>query len=97
MAIVVLWKPYYLFSAGFNEPISEYWKNVFKNYAVSMFSFGISLFFTKLIPFNPYNNIYEWIGYATITMCIFLVIEITANILIIQGAKDIALRISKSI
>lgn len=97
LAIVVLWKPYYLFSTGFKEPISNYWKNVLRNYAVSLFSIGISLIVVRFIPLNPYNNIFEWAGYAFAEMIIFMAIELTANILFVKGAKDVIQRINYKI
>lgn len=95
LTIVVLWKPYYLFSAGFKEPITIYWKNVLKNYATSAFSIGISFMVIRFIPLNPYNSIIEWVGYAISGMAIFLTIVLTANILFVKGAKDIVHRIRK--
>ena len=92
LTIVVLWKPYYLFSAGFKEPITYYWKNILMNYAVSAFSIGISLLVIRFIPLNPYKSIIEWAGYAVVGMGIFLTIELTADILFVKGAKDIVQR-----
>ncbi len=92
-AIVVIWKPYYLFSAGFKEPISNYWKHVLKNYTVSAFSISVSLIAIRYIPLNPYNSIFEWVGYAIAVMVIFLAIELTTNILFVKGARDIIQRI----
>ena len=95
MAIVVLWKPYYLFTAGFKESIGNYWKNVMRNYAISAFSIVISLIIIKFVPLNPYNNILEWIGYAATGTTIFLTIEITTNLFFAKGAYDIMQRIRK--
>ena len=95
LTIVVLWKPYYLFTAGFKESIGNYWKNVLRNYAISTFAIGISLITIRIIPLNPYNSIAEWIGYATAGMTVFLTIELTANLLLAKGAKDIVQRIRK--
>ncbi len=97
LAIIVLWKPYYLFSAGFKEPISCYWKNVLKNYAVSAFSIGISLIAIRPIPLNPYNSLIEWIEYAIAGMAIFLTIELITNILFVKGSRDLIKRISNKI
>lgn len=87
-AIVVLWKPYYLFSAGFNEPVSTYWKGVLRNYAISGFAFASSTVLIRMIPINPYLNIWNWILYAFMGMLIFLPIELGCTILFAKGAKD---------
>ena len=93
LTIVVLWKPYYLFSSGFKEPVRTYWHNVLRNYAISLFAIGVSLIALEFIPLNPYNSIMEWIGYASVGMVIFLTIEMTAILLFAKGAKDIVQRI----
>ena len=87
-AIVVLWKPYYLFSAGFNEPVSTYWKGVLRNYFISGFAFTSSTFLIRLVPVNPYFNIWSWALYAFIGMLIFLPIELGCTMLFAKGAKD---------
>jgi O-antigen/teichoic acid export membrane protein len=93
LTIVVLWKPYYLFSAGFKEPVNTYWRNVLRNYAISLVSISISLTAIRFIPLNPYNSIVEWIGYASVGMIIFLTIELTGNLLFAKGGKGILQRI----
>jgi len=93
LAIVVLWKPYYLFSAGFKEPIDIYWRGVLRNYAISAFAIGTSLYAIRFIPVNPYHNIWNWLLYCTIGILIFLFIDLTATFLFAKGAKDILNRI----
>lgn len=93
IAIVVLWKPYYLFSSGFNKPVSIYWKGVLRNYTISSFSFALATYCTRYIPFNPYHSIWEWIIYAAIGMIIFLTFNLSATYIFAKGAKDSLSRI----
>ena len=95
LAIVVLWKPYYLFSAGFKEPVSKYWKGVLRNYAISAFAIGSTLYTIRFIPLDPYHSIWEWVAYCAISMVIFLSIDISATMLCAKGAKDSFNRIKK--
>ena len=88
MAIVVIWKPYYLFSAGFKESVSMYWRGVLRNYFISGFSFGISLYLLHFVPINPYYSIWTWAMYAAIGMLIFLSIDLSATLSFAKGAKD---------
>ena len=88
LAIVVLWKPYYLFSSGFKIPIILYWKNALKNYAISGFSIGAAIYTLRVIPVNPYVNLWNWLLYAFIGMLIFLTYDLTATMLFAKGAKD---------
>lgn len=87
-AIVVLWKPYYLFTAGFKESVSTYWSGVMRNYAISAFSIGISIWLVHFIPFSPYTSIGLWVAYSALSMALFLVIDLTATLLFAKGAKD---------
>ena len=91
--IVVIWKPYYLFSTGFKEPVKTYWKGVARNYAISFFAIVAAIYATHYIPFNPYASIGDWIIYAAISMSIFLIIDLTATLLFAKGATDCLQRI----
>ena len=95
LAIVVIWKPYYLFSAGFKEPAINYWKGVFRNYAISGFSFFSALLTLQLLPLNPYRSFGEWIVYVALGMIVFLVYDLSATIVFARGAKDVLHRIRK--
>lgn len=92
-AIVVLWKPYYLFTSGLNEPVSIYWRGVIRNYGISIFAFALATFIIRFVPVNPYQNIWDWILYAIIGMIIFLLIDLSATLLFAKGAKDSLKRI----
>ena len=50
LAIVVLWKPYYLFTSGFKESVTMYWKGVIRNYGISFASFALAIYAIKYIP-----------------------------------------------
>lgn len=86
--IVVIWKPYYLFTSGFKKSVRHYWKNVIRNYAISTFAIGTSLYLLQFIPFSPYRNIGDWITYSAVGMIIFLTIDLLASLLFAKGAKD---------
>ena len=93
MTIVVLWKPYYLFSSGFKESVSIYWKGVARNYSISIGTFFIATRLVHFIPFSPYKSIGNWVIYAIIGMVIFLTINLTCTLLFAKGAKDSLYRI----
>ena len=95
VAIVVFWKPYYLFTSGFHEPVRNYWKGVLRNYGISGFAIGSSLYLIHFIPVNPYNSLWDWVIYSAIGMVIFLTIDLTATMLFAIGAKDCFNRIKR--
>ena len=74
---------------------SIYWKGVLRNYAVSAFAIGASLYTIRLIPLSPYHSIREWIGYSAVSMTIFLAYDLTATLIFAKGAKDSMRRIKK--
>jgi len=91
--IVVIWKPYYLFTSGFKVAVRLYWQNVIRNYTISVFAIGTSLYLLQFIPINSYHTIGEWITYSAIGMIIFITIDLSATILFAKGAKDSLYRI----
>lgn len=93
LAIVVLWKPYYLFTSGFKESVSIYWKGVLRNYGISFISFALATYAIQHVPINPYHSIWTWAIYAAIGMAIFLSIDLSATFLFAKGAKDSLSRI----
>jgi O-antigen/teichoic acid export membrane protein len=95
--IVVIWKPYYLFSSGFKKSVSIYWKGVIRNYIISLSTFALATYILKSIPINPYNSIGNWMAYSAIGMFIFLFINISATLLFAKGAIDSLNRIKSVI
>lgn len=93
LAIVVLWKPYYLFTSGFKESVFTYWKGVLRNYSISAFAIGAALYTIRFIPISPYQSIWSWVVYCIISMAIFLFYDVTATLLFAKGAKDSLQRI----
>ena len=93
LTIVVLWKPYYLFTSGFKESVSIYWKGVIRNYGISISAIALATYILQLVPVNPYQSIWSWAIYATIGMIIFLTIDLAATLLFAKGAKDSLYRI----
>ncbi len=95
LVIVVFWKPYYLFSAGFKESVRIYWRGVARNYAISFGTFSLATYLMLFIPINPYKNLGSWGLYALIGMVLFLIINLTCTLLFALGAKDSINRIIK--
>ena len=86
--IVVIWKPYYLFTSGFKISVIFYWRNVIRNYAISFIAIGTSLYAIRFVPISPYHSIGNWIVYCAVGMVMFLCIDLSATLLFAKGAKD---------
>ena len=51
--IIVLWKPYYLFSQGFKESVVQYWTGILRYYICFILAFGYmvgTMYFFKIFP-----------------------------------------------
>ena len=97
LPIVVIWKPYYLFTSGFKKSVAIYWKGVLRNYTISLTTFALATYILKNFPINPYSSIGNWMAYSAIGMIIFLFINITATLLFAKGAIDSLNRIKSVI
>lgn len=91
--IIVIWKPYYLFTSGFHNNVKDYWKDVIRNYSISIFAIGLSLYLIKFIPISPYRTIGSWIAYSAIGIITFLTIDLSLTLLFAKGAKESFIRI----
>ena len=61
LVIVVIWKPYYLFTQGIKEPVMTYWKVVGKYYLCFIISFGFMTSCIILFNIKPSPNIISMI------------------------------------
>ena len=95
--IVVIWKPYYLFTSGFQEKVKDYWKGVIRNYAISAFAIGTSLYILHFIPISPYRTVWDWMAYSAIGIVIFMSIDLSATLMFAKGAIDSLNRIKSII
>lgn len=95
--IIVIWKPYYLFTSGFRIKVHNYWKGVVRNYAISAFAIGTSLYILHFIPISPYRTIWDWMAYSAIGIVIFMSIDLSATVLFAKGAMDSLNRIKSII
>lgn len=86
--IVVIWKPFYLFSAGLKESVCSYWLGVLCNYGISIFSIATASWLSTYIPISPYHSLWDWAVYAMLATLLFLAIDLPATLLFARGARD---------
>lgn len=91
--LVVIWKPYYLYTKGFMKPLSSYWLGVFKHYIILL----ISLILCKsLLYIFHWNTVPTIIGIMKSVFYFIIPIIFLYTILLYRsapGAKDLARRI----
>lgn len=91
--IVILWKPYYLFSSGFKDSIAHYWNGAIRYYLIFGVSFITGFYINKAIPVNPYTSFYYFILYCSMSIMAYLTINIALLLCFAKGAKDCLKRI----
>lgn len=92
--IIVLWKPYYLFSQGLKRSIWIYWKGVGRYYTAFIVSFSIVYFLLKIITIDPFNSFLNWILFSVIAIVPFALLYLGLLLLIAFGMKEALLRFS---
>lgn len=91
--IVILWKPYYLFSSGFKESFAHYWNGTIRYYLIFGFSFVIGYYINQTFSVNPYTSFYSWMLYCSMSILAYLAIYIALLLCFAKGAKDCIKRI----
>jgi O-antigen/teichoic acid export membrane protein len=86
--LVILWKPYYLFTSGLHESYRSYWYGVCRNFVVSAVSFVAAHMLLSLIPLDATDGYLSWTLYCMIGMTFYLSINLTLIMLFCKGAKD---------
>lgn len=93
LIIVVIWKPYYLFTQGIKEPVSTYWKGVGKYYFCFLISLGYLIGTMFVFDIRPSASLYSMISFGIIeiipTVCIYAVLLYVIG----PGVRDVILRI----
>ena len=91
--IVILWKPYYLFTSGFKEHISVYWTGAIRYYLIFAFSFVLGYFVNQKITIDPYMSFVSWISYCFLSILAFLFVYSTLLLCFAKGAVSCVKRI----
>lgn len=93
--IVILWKPYYLFSQGFKISYISYWQNTFKYYVIFIISFIFASLEANYIHINPEEDFFNWVLYSTIIVSSFSVIYLCLIYFFSEGMRPFVQRFVK--
>lgn len=90
IAIIYIWKPYYLFSRGFKLPILKYWKLFATNILATAISFVVTGYiYNTFVKSNIPNN--NWLGLianGTIYLIIIIAIMFLTYYFLSAGFRD---------
>ena len=91
--IVVIWKPYYLFTKGIKEPVSTYWKGVGRYYLCFLISLGYLICTMFIFKITPSASLPSMIKFYIIeivpTICLYVVLLYIIG----PGVREITYRI----
>ena len=68
----MIWKPMYLYKAGFQLPFNVYWKSIFFYYCAFGMAFALVHYAARWIPIDPAVDFMHLIGYSVILSFLFL-------------------------
>ena len=95
-SVLILWKPYYLFSSGFkNEVFKAFWPHFIKLILAFIVPLiGINYFKTTYLNANP-ENYFDWFIYAIQLNVLAVVLLIPSMFFFGKGFKDLLQRLLK--
>lgn len=93
LLIVVLWKPYYLFTVGLKVPPVIYWKGAVRYFVIFIISFGFASCVKPYIPLHPAENYFSWIIFAFCIIFVYLVCNVFLFYYCAWGTKDCVKRL----
>lgn len=90
MSIIVgIWKPYFLFSRGFNSSVITYWTNYLKYILCFAAAFIMSTYIIEYIAINPAESFLNWVIYAVIIVLIFAILYAVVLYTLTKGTRDL--------
>jgi len=91
--IVVLWKPYYLFSQGIKEPISTYWTGIARYYFCFFVAFAYMVTMVVAAGFVPQSNLWSMLRFGGVVVLPSIAIYLSLLFFFAPGMKPLVYRI----
>ena len=91
--IVVIWKPYYLFSQGFKESISRYWKGIILYYVSFILAFALMISITIYLNMIPSPTTKSMLLYGIFVIIPSIIFYTLLLLIIGPGTKQLVMRI----
>lgn len=91
--IVVVWKPYYLFTQGIKEPVSSYWKGVGRYYLCFFISLGYLISTMHIFGIKPSATIYSMAYFGIVEILPTIILYASLLFYLGPGAREITSRI----
>lgn len=92
IAIMGLWKPYFLYKDGFRKSTTDYWLSWIGYFCIACLASLLTTIITHFISFSPYENFGIWLLYAAIVSSSFTIIYIILQLLLSKSMRRIVKR-----
>ena len=93
--IIVIWKPLFLYRTSFEQSIWHYWKNIGLTLLGFLVAFGVASCCIRFVPFDPYRNLLQWVGFCVVLTVIFTILYVSSLCILTEGARNMMQRILK--
>lgn len=97
VAIVVIWKPIYLYRDGFKLPLWQYWRNIIIYIMIFLGTCMLCIKINLLIPINEFGGFVEWTSKAILSVSIFCCLYICLLFFLTKGSRTLINRIKELI
>lgn len=97
VAIVVFWKPYFLFHCGFRKPVLMYWKSIFAHVVALGAAFYLSSVISEKLVFVDYDSYLYWCVNAVIHVVLFASLSFVLLYITTSGTRLLFNRLRKGI
>ena len=91
--IIYFWKPYFLFTKGFEVSIMEYWKRWLRNIVLFILSFVAVRHLLSYVKVDAYEGWLQWMSVGFICTISFIVLYCTLLLIFTSGARDFINRV----
>jgi len=91
--IVVIWKPYYLFTQGLKVPIKVYWSGTIRYYIAFVVPFALITILARYLPYNPAESLLQLAIYGSCTILPFVLIYFLLILFTTKGMLDVIKRL----
>ncbi len=95
IAIVGIWKPYFLYTKGFKTPVLYYWLNYFKHLVIIIIPAVTCYFLFPSSHYTPEVSFMKWITYAAVICSVYITATYVLLYLFTQGIRNFTSRIIK--
>lgn len=93
LAIVVIWKPYFLFSKGFRLSVWRYWRRVGLHVLILAGVFVLIGWLNRYCPVDPTAGYGAWLLYSLVVTALFALLLFGVMFVLTEGMRTLVFRV----